>query len=318
MKRFRVAIFGLGNIGSAYDAHAPKRCTLSYARALSSHPGFELACGFDTDKARRDAFTKLHRVPAYGYSRLKERLADIDVVVIAVPIKYHYKVFKDVIRCSKPRMIVMEKPLASNLRDAHSIIKTVKRRKILFYVNYFRRIDPGINELRRSISLKRWGALKGITINYGDGLLNNGSHFVDLVTYLLGEPQRISVLCVTTADNPDFVFYYPRQIVVFKSSSGVGYNLKDIDLVFEKARITYTTVPETRLMLPHKTSCFGTKELVYIESGRLHLDLERFMANVAGHIYRMMLGRAEAVSSAATSLKTLETCFEVMKRGAAK
>lgn len=318
MKEFRAAIIGLGRIGFEQDAGLTAKYVLSYARAFSLHKGFKLACGFDINRRKLDAFRNKYKVPAYLYKDLKINLKNIDVVVISVPIKDHFRVFKRVVSCCKPRMIIMEKPIASNLRQAKEILLLSRKNKTLLYVNYFRRVDPGINNLKQGIKNKQWGRLRCVNIYYGQGLLNNGSHFIDLIIYLLGIPRSIRVSYRRDMDNPNFVFCYKQLCVYFNSSGGLDYHLKEMDFIFEKARVRYLSLPQTQLMLPKKESFFGVKELIGDKDKSLYLDLERFMANVAGHIYDVLSGRGKLASTGQTALDALEVCYDIMMKEVAR
>lgn len=315
MKIFRAAIIGLGNIGFGIDANIANRYVLSYTRALSLHRGFRLAAGFDIDRDRLRSFENAYKVRGFHYKDLKDNINDIDVVIISVPAKDHFRVFKDVASFCRPRMIIMEKPLALNLHQAREITALSKRMGILLYVNYFRRVDPGIRKLKEYIDTKECGALRHINIYYGNGLLNNGSHFIDLMLYLLGSPDKIKLLRKTDKDNPDFIFYYKQLLVFFKSSVGIDYYMKDMDFVFEKARVTYSCFSQTALMLPRRRFSFGARELVDVGSKGLHLDVERYMSTVAEHIYDVLLGKSDLESSGQTALQTLKVCFDIMKKG---
>ena len=316
MKIFNAAIIGLGKIGFEADVKIAKKYVLSYARAFSLHRGFNLTAGFDVDKSKLNAFEKEYRVPGYHYKDLRGHLKDIEVVVISVPPKEHFKVFKEVTSFCRPRMIVMEKPLALNLREGREMVKICKDKKISLYVNYFRRVDPGIGKLKECIDRKRWGRLRHVNIYYGQDLLNNGSHFIDLMLYLLGNPDDIKVLHRRDRNNPDFAFWYKQLLVSFKSSIGVNYNLKEMDFIFENARVRGSYLPLTQLMLPKIKSCFGTRELIDVRSKDLHLDLEKYILTVAGHIYNVLAGKSELVSTGQTALQTLKVCFDIMKKGA--
>ena len=315
MKAFRTAIAGLGKIGFECDVNTAKKYVLSYAKAFSLHKGFELAAGFDIDRSKLDAFEEKYRVPGYHYKDLKKNLSDIDAVVISTPSENHFEVFKKVVSSCKPRMIIMEKPLALNLKQAREIVTISKKKKILLYVNYFRRVDPGISKLKQYIVQKKWGRLKHVDIFYGQDLLSNGSHFIDLMIYLLGNPERVKLLRSRDRNNPDFIFYYKQILIFFKSSIGIDYYLKDMDFVFENSRVRYSRFSLTQLMLPTDKSCFGVKELIDVSSKDLHLDVERYMLTVAGHIYNVLSGKGKLVSTGQTALQTLEVCFDIMKKG---
>lgn len=312
MKKIKVAIIGLGRIGFELDAKIAKKYILSYSRAFRLHGGFNLVAGFDIDKVKQNNFNKIYKIPAYHYRDLKRRLKDIDVIIISTPVNSHFRVFKDVISACHPRMIILEKPLALNLKQAKEIVRITKRKNIPLYVNYFRRIDPGIKALKQHIKKRKWGGLKHVNIYYGRGLLNDGSHFIDLILCLLGKPKAIRILNRQDRDNPDFIFFYNTISVFFKSSAGLEFYLKEMDFVFKKARVNYSAFSQTRLLLPRKKP-FGAKELLPARGKNLHLDMNRYMLTVARHVYNVLSGKNGLVSTGQTALETLKVCFNIKK-----
>jgi len=315
MKTFRTAIVGLGKIGFELDANVDEKYVLSYARAFSMHKGFDLVAGFDIDRSKVDIFEKEYKVQGYHYEDLKDNLTDIDAVVISTPANNHFEVFEEVVSYCKPRMIIMEKPLALDLKQARKIVTTADEMDILLYVNYFRRVDPGIKKLKQYLDSEEFGKLKCVDIYYGEDLMNNGSHFVDLMRHLVGEPCQIKLLHSNDINNPDFMFLYKGLRIFFMSSVGIDYYLKDMDFVFERARVKYYCFSSTQLMLPEVELCFGAKELIDVESRDLHLDVERYMLTVIDYIHNVLSNKSELISTGHTALQTLEVCFDIMKKG---
>lgn len=315
-KKFKAAIIGLGRIGFAYDLGRKSNFILSYSRALSRHQGFELAAGIDVDEKKLAQFRKIFKTSyAYHYSQLKKVLNGVDMVVIAVPTELHFKVFKDVISCHRPRMIVLEKPISNNLEEAKKIAKWCKKYNILLYVNYFRRVDKGILNLKSAIRKGEFGKLRHVNIYYGDDLLNNGSHFIDLIFYLLGKPNKVEILG-GDKENPNFVFYYKDLFVFFKSMAAkkVNYNFKEMDFIFEKGRIKYSSSPDTQVFKSAKSAFWGTRELSPIaDKGVYYLNMEKFMFNVVSYLHSVLKGKKKILSTGDTALETLETCFDLLK-----
>ena len=209
----------------------------------------------------------------------------------------------------------MEKPLSSDLRQAREIVSLCKKNNVPLYVNYFRRVDPGIAQLKRLIDRKKLGRLRFVDIYYGQDLLNNGSHFIDLMLYLLGSPKSIRLLRRSGKKDVDFVFYYNQLLVFFRSSIGIDYYLKDMDFVFEKARVRYSCLSDTQLMLPGRKSELGIKELKDVSAQELHIDVQRCMLTVASHVYNVLSKKSGLISTGETALKTAEVCFDILKKG---
>jgi predicted dehydrogenase len=91
-----------------------------------------------------------------------------------------------------PRLLFCEKPLTPTVADSAALVADCQRRGVLLAVNHTRRWAPDVTQLRDSLRAGRWGAVRSITGAYTKGLLNNGSHLVDLLHYLLETPLQVA------------------------------------------------------------------------------------------------------------------------------
>jgi len=55
-------------------------------------------------------------------------------------------------------------------------------------------MDKALNELKKLIHEGKFGKIYKGTIWYTKGIIENGSHFVDLFQWLLGEAQEVQVM----------------------------------------------------------------------------------------------------------------------------
>ena len=147
-----VLIVGLGAIAMGYDLGATASdFVLTHAKAFSLHPDFRLAGGVDADPARCALFEK-----HYGATAGTDLVAALattrpDVVVIAVPTTQHAAVLKAVLQYGKPKLILCEKPLSYDLAEAAGMVEACRTHRCLLYVNYLRRVDPGVGALPGSL-----------------------------------------------------------------------------------------------------------------------------------------------------------------------
>lgn len=115
-----------------------------------------------------------------------------DVVSVCSPTAMH----ETDVRASlafRPRVIFCEKPVTPSVRMTEALIKECDRAGVQLVINYTRRWDPDVQELATAIAQGRWGALRLVQGAYCRGVLNNGSHMVDLLRQLLGEVSLVSV-----------------------------------------------------------------------------------------------------------------------------
>jgi predicted dehydrogenase len=242
--RYNVVIIGAGNIGAFYDTPQNEKI-LTHAHAFLQHTGFKLH-GFvdiDFEKSRKAAmiwgvksFPNIEK--AFDYER-------IDVVCVAVPDDYHYDILKEIAGHRDVKLVVLEKPIAVNTRQAKEIIK-IYNNKIEVLVNYSRRFIPEFNQLKNNIKSGLYGKYITGTGYYGKGLLHNGSHMIDLIGYFFEKIVPYSVISY------DYDYYKddPSVNAVLKIDNNSFfiiqkidcryYTIFELDLLFEDARIRLT------------------------------------------------------------------------------
>jgi predicted dehydrogenase len=109
-------------------------------------------------------------------------------------------------------------------------------------VNYFRRWNPTLANVVDGIQRGDWGKVINITIRYTKGLFVNGSHFVDLTRWILGEPKSIDLIKITL-NNPvdpggDFSLDFDDGVTAyFINIPEIDYVFADVDILMEKGRI---------------------------------------------------------------------------------
>ena len=105
------------------------------------------------------------------------------MAVICTPTKIHKTSILKAFNL-KPKLVFCEKPISNNILDLIEIIKK-KPKGISLLVNYNRRSNFFYSNLKKNIKIKKY-VLRSITAEYNKGLINNGSHLIDLFHFLLG------------------------------------------------------------------------------------------------------------------------------------
>tara|TARA_B100001175_G_C19471572_1_gene622050 strand:+ start:671 stop:1621 length:951 start_codon:yes stop_codon:yes gene_type:complete len=184
---FNVALFGLGNVGFKYDKYAKNKSYLTHYSTIKNLDGFKLSLAIDNDKNNRKEFEKITKIKAISTDELPRGNKKIDIVIIATPLKTHIEIIKKAV-ILKPKFILCEKPLSLSNIETKDIIKLCSFNKINLELNYFRRFEKSAVEIKKklnNISFFR------ATVFYSNGFINNGSHFLDLITYWFGKPKNI-------------------------------------------------------------------------------------------------------------------------------
>lgn len=188
-------IIGCGNIAGGFDANRPAdSLPFSHAGAYARHGGFRLSACVEPDLAKRQAFMQRWSV-TNGFDSVEDATQDTeryDVISICSPTGVHYH---DVLVAigMKPRVIFCEKPVTSSSLQTAELIERCKAVGIMLVVNYTRRWDADVVRLSEELRVGVWGAIRSATGFYNKGILNNGSHMLDLLLLLLGKLEVRSV-----------------------------------------------------------------------------------------------------------------------------
>jgi predicted dehydrogenase len=255
-----VLLVGLGQVSMGYDLHVrTDDVVLTHARAFSTHPAFRLVGGVDPQEDRRRLLEKHYGASAFA--DLEDGLAaNPDVVVLATPTETHSELLQSVLRNAAPKAILCEKPLSYRCDEAVEMTTASVDRNCALYVNYMRRASPGVLEIKRRLGTGAIaGPIKG-TAWYTKGLLNNGSHFVNLLEFWLGAIESFELIergrAVGTVDcESDVRINFAGGSVTMFSAREENYSLHEIDLIAANGRLRYSqgggsivwqaTVPDT-------------------------------------------------------------------------
>ncbi len=199
VKKYKAGIIGLGRIGFLFQYDKKREQPASHSLALASNKMIDLVCGCDIDLERLNkwkAFYKKKRI----YSCYKEMIEkeNLDIITIAVNEKEHLNVILDVIE-KKPKLIILEKPVASNLEHAFLIKEKSAKYNVPILVNHPRRYSNDYITLKKkleeqcigelhSINFSFWSGLKiwkkECEINGNCALIHDGTHVMDILSYL--------------------------------------------------------------------------------------------------------------------------------------
>lgn len=179
---YSVAIIGAGKMGAGYDSPDSKDI-LSHAHAFTANLQTKLIGIVDTDA--RQGTREAARWSTSYYPTLAELLktGTPDIIVIATPDSTHATILEEALS-AKPKLIICEKPIASKLRDANTIRDLTAASTIPIVVNFSRRFDTRMVELKKELEPLR---IISAHVRYGKGVHHIGSHLFDLLRYFFGD-----------------------------------------------------------------------------------------------------------------------------------
>lgn len=197
MRRLRLGIVGCGEIAN-------------YVAWLSLLvPQVTLVACCARNPERVGAFARRHRIPR-AFTDYGELLAEggVDAVYLAVPHHLHEEMTLAAVRAGKP--VLLEKPLARTLEEGKRLVQAIGDHKV--GVNYQYRYDSACYALAQAVRAGALGRVHSIRIDMpwhrraeyfgrspwhctlaqagGGTLITQGSHFLDVALWALGEPPR--------------------------------------------------------------------------------------------------------------------------------
>jgi len=243
--KYTAVVVGLGKIGIGYDMNLSfNEYVMSHVRALIIHKDYRLVSAVDPDCKMREAFHDQTCLPAFA--KIEDMLAEQqpNVVVVACPTAFHFKVLKKIIAHYSPRAILCEKPLALTTKDAQNMVVACKVAGVPLYVNFIRRADPGVKEVRQRIVMGRIAAPLKAVVWYSKGVYHNGSHFIDLMSYWLG-PIRAArlIVCERIVGDydveADFIMDFKLGSAIFCSVKEENFSHYTVEIIAGNGRLRY-------------------------------------------------------------------------------
>jgi predicted dehydrogenase len=243
--KFKVLLIGCGNMAGGYDLRQPEEALpLGHAKAFRQHGGFELTSCIDPNTAQRQAFQSRWQVPQgfASWQDMPKQVSAFDVISICSPTVVHAEDIQAAL-ARKPRLIFCEKPVTLHVAQTQQAVTDCARQQVLLAVNHSRRWSPEVLQLKQEFAQGQWGAVRSVSAVYNKGMLNNGSHMMDLLLNLFGPLQITHVgqavidhfeadpsvdACLQTADA------VPIQINVAHAKD---YALFEMQIVTEKGVI---------------------------------------------------------------------------------
>jgi predicted dehydrogenase len=169
--------------------------------------------------------------------------AEPDIVVVATPTETHADYLARLLTV-RPRVVLCEKPLTKQASESEDLIARYAASGIGLAINFQRRFDPQVVELRSSIKSGELGSPMAGAVWYSKGIRHNGSHAIDLLRFLFGEPQSLSVRRTVFdhgEDDPTVngSVIFNEVAVELIASDERQFSIFEIDLLFARGRYRF-------------------------------------------------------------------------------
>ncbi len=203
---FRIAFSGCGRISK------------NHFDAIAKIDGLKLAAVCDADPVRAAAAGAERKVPHFtSYERMLAE-TETELVTIATPSGLHPA--QGILAAQAGRHVVMEKPMAISLTGADQLVQACDKAGVHLFVVKQNRLNPPVQLLKRAVDRGRFGRiyLASCTVHWarpqeyydqapwrgtwefdGGAFMNQASHYVDLIQWLMGPVESVMAKTATLA-----------------------------------------------------------------------------------------------------------------------
>ena len=208
-KIYDAALVGLGRIGYSLGLDKKREQPASHTMALLDNPRISLLAGVDSDELKLKVWKSANKkASVYSDSANLYARSKLDIVTVAVNEESHLKESLAAIS-SKPRLVILEKPVALNMKEALRIKEASEINKVPLLINHERRFADDyilaknyMKEIGDLISLKAV-LHSGLPVynpaeesSGAYSLLHDGTHLADIVLFFLEGDESSSVKTV--------------------------------------------------------------------------------------------------------------------------
>ena len=204
--RVRLALVGCGRISR------------NHFDAIAKVPELELVAVADIDVTRAEREGAAHGVPAFASLEAMLDAVPSDLVSICTPSGLHPP--HGILAAERGRHVLTEKPMAISLAGADELVQACDAAGVHLFVVKQNRLNPAIQLLKRAVDKERFGRIymANTTVRWarpqeyydqeswrgtwefdGGALMNQASHYVDLMQWLVGPVESVMAKTATQA-----------------------------------------------------------------------------------------------------------------------
>lgn len=206
-RKIRIAIVGCGRIAK------------NHFGSIEKHAGaVDLVAVCDINAAVLNEHSERYGVPGYAEMDDMLRQESMDMVVLCTPSGLHPK--QTVLAASRGVHVMTEKPMATRWKDGAHMVKACDEAGVRLFVVKQNRRNATLQLLKRTVEKKRFGRIFMVNVNVfwtrpqeyydsakwrgtwefdGGAFMNQASHYVDLLDWLIGPIESVQAYTGTLA-----------------------------------------------------------------------------------------------------------------------
>jgi UDP-N-acetyl-2-amino-2-deoxyglucuronate dehydrogenase len=205
-KVFRIALVGCGRIAN------------NHVEAIKRIDGLELVAASDTSEERAKTLAEPLGIPWFtSYEKMLNEV-ECEVVAICTPSGLHPA--QGVLAAKTGHHVVTEKPMAISLKGADELVQACDAAGVHLFVVKQNRLNAPVQLLKRAVDRGRFGRLymANCTVRWtrpqeyydqapwrgtwefdGGAFMNQASHYVDLIQWIVGPVENVMAKTATLA-----------------------------------------------------------------------------------------------------------------------
>jgi UDP-N-acetyl-2-amino-2-deoxyglucuronate dehydrogenase len=206
-RKIKIAILGCGRISKNHFSSIDKH-----------KENMELVAVCDNNPTALEKATAEHNIP--GYLSLDEMLEkeELDIVAICTPSGLHPAQTEKIAQAGVH--VMSEKPMATRWADGIKMVKVCDEHNVWLFIVKQNRRNTTLQLLKRAVEEKRFGRIHMVHINVfwtrpqeyydqakwrgtweldGGAFMNQASHYVDLIDWLIGPVDSVQAMTGTLA-----------------------------------------------------------------------------------------------------------------------
>ena len=207
-RKIRIAVVGCGRIAK------------NHFDSIKQHAAdLELAAVCDTDERVLAKHVEALGVPGYADLEALLETEAVDVIALCTPSGIHPQ--QTILGAKHNVHVITEKPMATRWQEGVEMVRACDRAGVHLFVVKQNRRNATLQLLKRAIDEKRFGRIHLVQINVfwtrpqsyydqakwrgtwefdGGAFMNQASHYVDLLDWLIGPVERVQCMMSTTRE----------------------------------------------------------------------------------------------------------------------
>ncbi len=276
-KIYTAAVIGTGRIGFSLGFDKKREQPASHTFALLDNKRVKIIAGCDKNPenlAAWQSYVKQKNGPVQIFNDTTSLFENCkpDIVVIAVNEDSHLQCSLDVI-AKKPRLIILEKPVALNVADGQKIVQAATENNVPILVNHERRFASDYAFAKKY--MQKIGEIMSVSARLDSGLrvycddaesngeyslLHDGTHLVDIVSSLLEDDENSK-----QAENNQNVLKNMKITSIFYDKENPRV-VRNVSVHFESEKC-----PDVSLNISGRSRFFGFEIDIIGREGRIRI-----------------------------------------------